>query len=320
MMTDVEIAPKTRLGTALVPDTSTTLNNNNVTSFRPVASQARMAQNLGPLQDLPGHWQGTGFNLIARPDFDTENEDGFFLELNLLRETIEFTSIGSPIQNRGSRQDDVALFGVTYMQRVTDATTGGALHIEPGLFLRIPSTSTPESVETVARLGNVPHGNSYCAVGEAHEMVPDASFRIPPTPTVPFEIGGQQPPVGAKNPFQAYDLSVESKFRTHPLPPEITQEIVNNPAMFNQHMLDGHTIAHMTVLPTTTESAGGVDNIPFITHNANAVHFDSVFAIQRIVGPLDTELLQLQYTQTALLNFRGMTFPHVTVATMVKAF
>ena len=52
---------------------------------------------------------------------------------------------------------------------------------------------------------------------------------------------------------------------------------LDNPAAFNQHLLDGHTIAHMTVLPTSTDSAGGVDNIPFITHNANAVHFDSVF-------------------------------------------
>jgi len=319
-MTDIDIAPKTRLGTALVPDTSTTLTNNNVSSFRPVATQATMAENLGPLRELPGHWQGTGFNLIARPDFDSENDDGFFLELNLLRETIEFTSIGSPIQNRGSVMEDVALFGVTYMQRVTDATTGGALHIEPGLFLRIPQTSAPEAGETIARLGNVPHGNSYCAVGEAHEMVPDASFRIPPTPTAPFEVGTPPPSVGTKNPFRAYDLSVESRFRTHPLPPEITQAIVDNPAAFNQNLLEGHTITHMTVLPTSTDSAGGVDNIPFITHNANAVHFDSVFAIQRLLGPLDTEFLQLQYTQTALLNFRGMSFPHVTVATMVKAF
>jgi hypothetical protein len=67
-VTDIDIAPKTRLGTALVPDTSTTLTNNNVTSFRPVATQATMAENLGPLRELPGHWQGTGFNLgVATP-------------------------------------------------------------------------------------------------------------------------------------------------------------------------------------------------------------------------------------------------------------
>jgi len=32
------------------------------------------------------------------------------------------------------------------------------------------------------------------------------------------------------------------------------------------------------------------------------------------------EFLQLQYSQTALLNFRGLSFPHVTVGTLIKAF
>jgi hypothetical protein len=316
----IDTPPPARLGNAVLPDTAPALSNNNLTSFRPVSPQAATAESLGPLRDLPGHWQGTGFNLIARPDFDSENDDGFFLELNLLFETIDFTPIGSPIQNRGSAQPDVALFGVTYVQRVTDSTTGGALHIEPGVFLKIPPTSVPETGETIARLGNVPHGNSFCTVGEAHEMVPDASFQIPPTPTVPFKIGSEPPPPETKNPFRAYDLSAESKFRTDPLPPEITQEMVDNPAMYNQHRLDGHTINHMTVLPTSTAAGGGIGNIPFITHNADAVSLDSVFAIQRIQGPNEVEFLQLQYTQSAVLNFRGMSFPHVSVATLIKAF
>jgi hypothetical protein len=37
-------------------------------------------------------------------------------------------------------------------------------------------------------------------------------------------------------------------------------------------------------------------------------------------GPQGQEYLQLQYSQTALLNFRGMSWPHVTVGTLVKAF
>lgn len=307
-----------RLGAATVSDEH--LTRNNVSSYRAVPSSDATAENLGPLRELPGHWQGNGFNLIARPDFDPENEDGFFLELNLLRESIDITAIGSPVQNRGSRQPDVAIFGVTYLQRVTDATTGGALHIEPGLFLRIPATSAPEAGETIARLANVPHGNSFCAVGQPEEIVPDASFRIPPAATVPFEIGGEAPPVGATNPFRAYDLSAETRFRTAPLPPEITQELVDNPAMFNQHAIDGHTITRMTVLPTSTDAAGGVENIPFISENADTEHFDSVFAIQHLEGPDGTEFVQLQYTQTALLNFRGMSFPHVTAATLIKAF
>jgi hypothetical protein len=314
-----EKAPNIRLGTAVVP-TGETLTDTNVSSYRAVSTHEATAENLGPLRDLPGHWQGTGISLIARPDIDPENPDGFFLQLNLLRESIEFTTIGSPVPNRGSRQEDISLYGLTYVQKVTDAVTGGALHIEPGLFLRIPATTAPGSDETIARLGNVPHGNAFCTVGKAEAFVPPPGFKIPTAPTVPFKIGGPQPPHGTPNPFKAYDLNVDCKFRTSPLPPEITQEIVDNPAQYNQAMLDGHTITHMTVLPTSTDEAGGVQNIPFIKHNADAVSLQSVFAIQRMLGPLGTEFVQLQYTQTALLNFREMIFPHVTVATLIKVF
>jgi hypothetical protein len=47
---------------------------------------------------------------------------------------------------------------------------------------------------------------------------------------------------------------------------------------------------------------------------------DAVFAIETVRGPMGTEFLQLQYSQTALLNFRGLAWPHVTVGTLVKAF
>jgi hypothetical protein len=33
-----------------------------------------------------------------------------------------------------------------------------------------------------------------------------------------------------------------------------------------------------------------------------------------------SEFLQLQYSQTALLDFGGRRWPHVTVGTLVKAF
>src|SRR3954454_11777601 len=78
-------------------------------AYRAVPSQRATAVNLGALQDLPGFWEGTGFSLIARPDFSGGSPDGIFLQLNLLRETIEFTTIGSPVLNRGSAQGDIAL-------------------------------------------------------------------------------------------------------------------------------------------------------------------------------------------------------------------
>ena len=120
-------ANATRLGAATIPHSEVDdLTHNDVTSYRAVANQRGTADKLGPLKDLPGFWEGTGFSLIARPDFSGSG-NGFFLELNWLRETIEFTTIGSPVFNRGSRQADIAIYGLTYLHRVTDGTTGGAL-------------------------------------------------------------------------------------------------------------------------------------------------------------------------------------------------
>ena len=316
-MTDSQAT--TRLGAATVPANGASTAN-NLRSYRAVPSQQTTAVNLGPLQDLPGFWEGTGFNLIARPDFSGGNPNGFFLELNLLRETIEFTTIGSPVFNRGSVQADITIYGVTYLHRVTDATTGEALHIEPGLWLNIPATTDPQANASIARLATIPHGNAICTVGFAEDVVFDKLPTIPPANTVPFKIGSQAPPPGTWNPFPEYDLSVDTRFRTVPTPAGITQAVIDDPNVVLREALEGHTLTHITRLITSTASAGGIDNIPFIVSNADALSLESVFAIETVEGPSGTEYLQLQYSQTALLNLRGLSFPHVTVGTLIKAF
>lgn len=288
--------------------------------YRAVSRHQSLADDLGPLQDLPGVWEGPGFSLIARPDFDADNPDGFFLQLNLLRESIEFTTIGSPVLNRGSLQQDIAIFGVTYLHRVTDAVTGEALHIEPGMWLNIPATSQPQAGPSVARLATVPHGNAACTVGFSEQVEPDGTPTIPPVNTVPFRTGDNPPGPGTINPFTAYDLSRPSPFRTSPLPPNITQAVVDDPNVLLRDALRGQQIRHITRLITATPAAGGVANIPFITANADNPTLNSVFAIECIVGPQGREYLQLQYVQTAILTFRGLSWPHVTVGTLVKAF
>ena len=40
--------------------------------------------------------------------------------------------------------------------------------------------------------------------------------------------------------------------------------------------------------------------------------------IEVVEGPLDSEFLQLQYSQTVVLNFEKINWPHVSVATLVK--
>jgi hypothetical protein len=294
-------------------------------TYRAVPTQRTSAENLGPLQNLPGFWEGTGYSMIARPDFSGGSPHGFFLELNLLRETIEFTTIGSPVFNRGSRQGDIALYGVTYLHRVTDGVNGEALHIEPGLWLTVPETSAPQAGASIARLATIPHGNAVCTVGFIEDVVPDGLPTIPPANTVPFPVGSQPPAPGTRNPFDEYDLSGDSRFRTAPVPGGITQEIIDDPNVLLRQLLaaqasTGQTLTHITRLITSTANAGGIDNIPFIVTNAETLTLDSAFAIETVRGPDGREFLQLQYSQTALLNFGGLSYPHVTVGTLVKAF
>lgn len=317
-MTDT--ASETNLGTALTHRADEPRNAHTARSYRTAGRHATTADHLGPLAELPGFWEGTGFSLIARPDPDPDNADGFFLQLNLLRETVEFRAIGSPVPNRGSEQPDVNLYGVTYLHRVTDAATGGALHIEPGIWLTIPGTDDPTAKPSVARLSTIPHGNSVCAVGFSQDVVPDGLPTIPPSNTVPFPVGGEAPPPGTPNPYEAYDLTVYTPYRTSPLPETISQAMINDPATMLRDALQGQTLTHITRLIVNTENAGGVSNIPFITRNADTQVLESVFAIERVLVGDGSEVMQLQYAQTALLDFRGVSWPHVTVGTLIRAF
>nr|WP_294526493.1 heme-binding protein [uncultured Rhodopila sp.] len=294
--------------------------------FRAVGPQAELTHRLGALKELPGYWQGTGFNLIARPDFSAKDGDGFFLELNLLQEALDITSIGSPVFNRGSLQSDIAMYGVTYLHRITDLTSGGALHIEPGIWLNIPATSDPQAGASIARLATIPHGNAVCTVGFSQKADFDRIPEIPPANTVPFAIGSQPPPPGTPNPFAEYDLSRPSGHRSAPLPAGITQAMVTDPNQMLRDTLtrqveqEGKTLNWITRLITSTPNDASIGNIPFITANANTLQFASVFAIESVTDADGVEFLQLQYSQTALLEFRGRRWPHVTVGTLVKAF
>jgi hypothetical protein len=284
-----------------------------------VANQASTANSLGPLRDLPGYWHGTGLSIIARPDYNPANEDGFFLQLNWLYETLECTTIGAPIVNRGSRQDDISLYGVTYIWRVTDAYTGSALHIEPGCLLHTPETSVPAAEATVVRLSTIPHGNSLTAVGEFQEIDPTGPPDLPPVNTIPFPMGSEPPPAGTKNPYKAYDLAQECAYRTSPLPPEITQRLIEDPMNVVRDGMAGKMITHVTRMFTDTRRGGGVVNIPFVSENANSVDCESEIAVEHVQGP-EGEYLQMQYHQIALLDYDGMRYPHVTVGTLVKSF
>lgn len=153
-----------------------------IPDVRITPDNATVSANLGLLKNLGGTWRGKGFNLIARPDF--QGDAPLYLQLNQTDETLTIDPIGSSIPNRGFGQDDIELFGLTYLQKISDASTGGALHIEPGIWVTQPETAYPQELpppggQIVARMATIPHGNAVLAPGGA------TPFTGPPTLTSP---------------------------------------------------------------------------------------------------------------------------------------
>jgi len=95
---------------------------NRIPTVQITPDNETVLKNLGLLNELAGTWKGEGFNLIGRPD--AQGKSNVYLQLNQTRETLSVTPIGSSIPNRGFGQDDIELFGLTYLQQISDVFTG----------------------------------------------------------------------------------------------------------------------------------------------------------------------------------------------------
>ena len=296
---------------------------------------APIANPLGPLALLPGTWKGRGFNQIWRPFFGGPPTQDRFLELNETAEVLQFVEIPGDIPNRGLLQADITLHGVTYLQKINDAhvlNSGkpAGIHIEPGIWVSVPNTTSPNDPATVARMANIPHGTSLVAQGKA--ITVPTGPTISPVDITPFRIGNP----AAKIPFPESNLSIPSAFRTRPDDiPHVTQAMVDNPNSVLTAAIAGKNIKSTTVLIINTTvsvapstpvptSGGGTSNIAFLAGdgggpNANAAQMQAIFWIEEIHRVHhDDPRFFLQYTQTVLLNFNGLSWPHVSAATLVK--
>lgn len=176
---------------------------------------------LGPLAFLAGSWRGRGFNAIWRPDNGEPPENSAihrFLELNLTEDRFNFQVIPGVVPNRGFfNQRDLDLYGLHYLQRVSDAdprpgphvtpagystTAKQALHIEPGLFMNVPASSQPEDQtgttpivdqSTIVRMGSIPHGATVLMQGPNPGSRPTPGKPIIP-PLMPFNTPGNEYP------------------------------------------------------------------------------------------------------------------------------
>jgi hypothetical protein len=253
-----------------------------IPSIRMGRSRPQVSADLGYLAELAGTWEGFGFNLIGRPD--KQGGSPVFLELNQTFETLSFTPISSTIPNRGFAVDDIELFGLTYLQKITDTVTGGALHIEPGIWIHVPSQDNG-CIQSVARMGTIPHGNSLLAQGSAIKSDPFNGNPFDPDKfaavnTAPFPVedafpltatppgsGKGMPAPGTLSGFRPYDLfdltTASVNFRTPAgntppiaLPTNILgvlmQDVILDPTKLLTAALSGQTISSMVVIDIAT--------------------------------------------------------------------
>ncbi len=294
---------------------------------------------LGPLGQLPGAgqlpgvWKGHGLNTIWRPHHGGQDR---FLELNLTTETLVFTKINGPIPNRGFLMADIDMFGLTYMQQIEETSSGAGLHIEPGIWAHVPPTSNPNEPSTVVRMASIPHGTVVLAQG-SFQFLLGGPPHIPDNNIIPFPIGTSPPSNSAadfangEQAFPELNLAINTAFRQ--ASGGVTQEMVRNPNSVIQKALHaslaGKKMKNRTFLQVSTKhtpvAGGGTANTAFLADasnppggNATAVEVDATFWIEAIEDAEGKQTLQLQYTQLVQLDFNGLRWPHVTVATLQK--
>jgi hypothetical protein len=291
----------------------------------PAPTAVAPAQGLGPLAGLAGNWSGPGFNAIWRPHRGASDH---FLELNVTNDQIDLAVINGNIPNRGLVQANIFMHGMTYLQQISDANVQvngvpAGLHIEPGVWINVPVTTDPKEPATIARLASIPHGTTILLQGTATTGAGGPS--ITAASLTPFSIGNRHQTVD----FDEQHLNRNTQFRTSGVGlTGITQAMLNNPnSVLTKNPPNVTTTTTLHVSSTAGTAAGsivggGMANSAFLVGtkdgpNADAAHAAATFWLQTLAG--DTEPKRLQYSQTVLLNFAGLSWPHITVATLTKA-
>ncbi|TCK22397.1 heme-binding protein [Pseudonocardia endophytica] len=292
---------------------------------------------LGPLKDLPGTWEGhgTGWNMIALP---FAGGPGFRLLLNQYDETLKFDLVDKAVPNRGvdaGQQTDQRIVTLDYEQVIHQVAVvdepasqfqgavGAAIHHEPGLFLNMANLT--EDGLDVARLATIPHGDSVLALGTSN---PADTVDIP-------AVNGL--PLGVEHDLSSRYLAPYKKFDDSPFFGTVPADAPGFPG-FNPvepHKLlelanQGVTFTRVTVLELdTTFDTGGIHNIPFVVKQANAASMKSTFWISELAPeqPGGSPVLRLQYLQIVMLDFLPrfdglpgrIGWPHVSINTLTKA-
>jgi hypothetical protein len=314
-----------------------------------VAARAATAQNpvplpapLGALSAFEGSWTGQGFNAIFRPNNTASptfppplSTSDNVLELNLTQESLIFSPNLSSIPNRGSgTQPDIFLNGVPYTQAVSDVTSPPAngIHFEPGIWLSVPATKSPNEPITVARMASIPHGTTIVAQGAVVATVAGPP-KIEPVGMTPFPPATPAQPISPPFPSQTATNGNTARLPQNLAPfiaaGTITQAILDDPNTLLRNQILHQKITETIVIgistnpaaplffgplpggakPTTPPPpiipsfAGGPANIAFLQGlpvpppsalgpNAQTTQMDAVFWIETVIYEVEVPELE----------------------------
>jgi len=328
---------------------------------------------LGPLRWLPGKWtntddlQGFGFNIISLPFGKSPN--GYRLLVNQYNEDLNFLLVDAGVPNRGvvpgtTQQADQTAVALSYSQIITQITSedsflesiatnpptisktnindvfdGKPIHHEPGLWLYMTDQNISDesgSEVKVARMGSIPHGNSFIAVGSSNEIAWDklsANDQRPPIPDINGVVvgGGTDPNMHPLDPilvpgtnkiridyFAPYRFFNQNPFKGKVVIPGFTGfEPVHTTTLlghaFKNYLRSVGVIKNVITLnvDSTIDHSGinrvinpSIGNSPFIARQADTTAMDATFIMYEIVDSKTGKLRYfLQYAQIVMLDF-----------------
>jgi hypothetical protein len=273
---------------------------------------------LGLLAEFVGTWFGQGLNLAARPAF--QGTPPFFLELRATSERLAITALSAAIPNEGSLQPDISLHGVRYLHEVTDFDSNAGIHVEPGLWLHVPDTTFPAVSENYVRQAAMPQGISLLAQSSFFTTVSGGPL-INPVNAMPFTdtvIPGLN-----SNPTQPVtDPLYLAQYTNSKLPAFgllnglNAAATIKDPTELLRAQIKNQNIIETIVISISTAAPGALVNIPFVQTNAKATQLDAIFWVETVKLPNGEVFLQMQYVQRVILNFIGINWPHISVATL----
>ncbi len=283
---------------------------------------------LGPIENLVGKWEGTGngWNIIAVPltpsnatapvsPGTTENAalsqfKVFQLEVQRINETMTISSApeisNDEAPNKGGDAGQQESFGLEYDLIVNEVNPGDPhnrpagprLHFENGMWLNLtdPNSANPNPI---VRQACVPHGNTVQMMGTA--TFSEGGPKIGIADTTPINLK-----TGAKETGPYLDPYNELEARVLPQ--------LFNPNQTLIEAIDGQKIKNTWTFDVSTANNGGITNIPFGNSNAKAISWGVIVWIET----LENGSIQMQYSQTIMIDFAGVRWPHVVVNTLRK--